>query len=68
MSFMNWIENRAARLGALDIALLKICVTAFVLMLAKLWPPLLTPDWKIFAGIFAITYIPLAVKLFIRKD
>ena len=68
MRFMNWIEGRVARLSALDIGLLKICVIAFALMIAKLWPPLLTPDWKVFGGIFLITYIPLAVKLLIRQD
>ena len=68
MAFWNWIEARAARLTALDIGLLKICVLAFGLMVAKLWPPLLTPDWKVFGAIFLITYIPLAVKMFIRKD
>jgi putative Mn2+ efflux pump MntP len=68
MTLWNWIENRVARLTALDIGLLKICVLAFGLMVAKLWPPLLTPDWKVFGAIFLITYIPLAVKLLIRKD
>ena len=52
----------------LDVGLLKICVLAFRLMVAKLWPPLLTPDWKVFGAIFIITYIPLAVKLLILKD
>ena len=68
MTFWHWIENRVARMNALDIALLKICVLAFGLMVAKLWPPLLTPDWKVFGAIFLITYIPLAVRLLIRKD
>jgi hypothetical protein len=52
----------------LDVGLLKICVLAFGLMVAKLWPPLLTPNWKVFGAIFIITYIPLAVKLLILKD
>ena len=68
MTLWNRIEGRVARLSALDIGLLKICVLAFGLMIAKLWPPLLTPDWKVFGAIFIITYIPLAVKLLIGKD
>ncbi|MCH1542372.1 MAG: hypothetical protein L7U45_04880 [Alphaproteobacteria bacterium] len=68
MTFWNWLETRVARMTALDIGLLKICVLAFGLMVAKLWPPLLTPDWKVFGAIFIITYIPLAVKLLILKD
>jgi hypothetical protein len=68
MAFWHWVESRVGRMTALDIGLLKICVLAFGLMVAKLWPPLLTPDWKVFGAIFLITYIPLAVKLLIRKD
>lgn len=68
MSFWNWLESRVDRMSALDIGLLKICVLSFGFMVAKLWPPLLTPDWKVFGAIFVITYIPLAVKLFIRKN
>ena len=68
MSMMSWMDARVARMSALDVGLLKICVLAFGLMVAKLWPPLLAPDWKIFGGIFLITYVPLAVKLFVAKD
>jgi hypothetical protein len=68
MTFWNWLETRAARMRVLDVGLLKICVLAFGLMVAKLWPPLLTPNWKVFGAIFIITYIPLAVKLLILKD
>ena len=68
MAFWNWIEARAARLTALDIGLLKLCVAAFVLMVAKLWPPLLTPNWTVFAAIFAVTYVPLMFKMLIKRD
>ena len=68
MTLWHWIDSRVARMNALDIGLLKICVLAFGLMIAKLWPPLLTPDWKVFGAVFIITYIPLAVKLLIGKD
>lgn len=68
MPLSDWINKRLTRLQSLDFGLLKICIIAFTLMVAKLWPPLLTPDWKIFAGIFLVTYVPLAVKLLIKKD
>ena len=68
MTFRAWIEDRVTRMTVFDFGLLKICVLAFGLMLAKLWPPLLTPDWEVFAAIFIITYIPLAVKLLIPRD
>jgi hypothetical protein len=68
MTFWNWLETRVARMRIIDVGLLKICALAFGLMIAKLWPPLLTPDWSVFGAIFIITYIPLAVKLLILKD
>jgi hypothetical protein len=68
MTFWNWLETRVARMRIIDVGLLKICALAFGLMIAKLWPPLLTPDWSVFGAIFIITYIPLAVKLLIHKD
>lgn len=68
MTWTSWVEARVTRLNALDIGLLKICVIAFTLMVAKLWPPLLFPDWRVFAGVFLLTYLPLAVKLLIVKD
>lgn len=68
MTFWNWLETRVACMRMIDVGLLKICALAFGLMVAKLWPPLLKPDWKVFGAIFIITYIPLAVKLLIRKD
>lgn len=64
---LNNLEMRMKRLGVLDFGLLKICVAAFVLMLAKLWPPLLTPDWTVFGAIFLVTYVPLMVKILVRR-
>lgn len=68
MAITEWMDRRIARLNWMDIGLLKICVMAFVLMVAKLWPPLLMPDWKVFGAIFLITYAPLFIKLVVRKD
>jgi hypothetical protein len=64
MKFKKELETRLARLGLWDIACLKICVFAFALLLAKLWPPLLSLDWKVYAGVFGLTYALLMAKLF----
>ena len=68
MTWTSWVEAHVARLNAFDIGLLKICVIAFTLMVAKLWPPLLFPDWKVFACVFLLTYVPLAAKLLMKSD
>ncbi len=66
--FSVWMQARVDNLNALDVGLLKVSVMIITLLVAKYWPPLLTPDWKIFGGIFLITYVPLMVKLFLRKN
>ncbi len=68
MAFFDWLNSRVTRMNWFDVGLLKVCVAAAVLLVAKLWPVLLTPRWEIFAGVFIITYIPLFVKLFMRGD
>lgn len=68
MGLLQWADQKTGKLRALDIALLKICVAAFALLLAKLWPPLLALDWKVYAAVFLLTYVPLAVKFFMGDD
>jgi hypothetical protein len=47
-----------------DIWILKFCVASCVLMLAVLIPALTTLDWKIYAGIFVVTYVYMIVRMF----
>ena len=48
----------------MDIGVLKICVAAFVLMIAKLWSPILSLDWYWYAVVFVVTYVFLLIRLF----
>ena len=59
MRLTNWLDKRVARMNWMDVGLLKICVIAFALMLAKLWPVILTPHWVFFAFLFLLAYGPL---------
>lgn len=45
MSFTTWANSRVKNLGWFDIKLVKWSTAGFVLMLAKLWPPLLSLNW-----------------------
>jgi hypothetical protein len=45
MSFTKRINAKISKLTWVDIGLTKWSVAAFVLMIAKLWPPLLSLDW-----------------------
>jgi uncharacterized membrane protein len=46
-----------------DIWILKLCVVSCVLMLVVLIPVLTQVDWKIYAGIFVVTYVYVIVKM-----
>lgn len=59
MTMQQWMDARVARLNWMDIGLLTIRVIAFALMIAKLWPVILTPHWAIFAFLFLLAYGPL---------
>lgn len=59
MPLITWLDKRVARMNWMDVALLKICVIAFALMVAKLWPVILTPHWAFFAILFLLAYAPL---------
>ena len=61
MSFLNWADSRAKKMGWLDMSMVKIAVFAFALTAAKLWTPLLGLDWYWYAVICILASLkPLA--------
>ncbi len=62
MSFNTWANSKAKKLEWVDVSLVKISAAAFVLMVAKLWTPLLSLDWYWYAMIFVISAIKPAYK------
>jgi hypothetical protein len=57
MNFTKWANNKIGKLTRIDIGLTKLSVAAFVLMIAKLWSPLLSLDWYWYALIFVVLAI-----------
>jgi hypothetical protein len=57
MNFTKWANNKLGKLTWIDIGLTKLSVAAFVLMIAKLWSPLLSLDWYWYALIFVVLAI-----------
>ncbi len=45
MGYKEWAEGKLKEMDLWDIKLVKWSAAAFALMLAKLWPPLLSLDW-----------------------
>jgi len=64
MNYWQWKDDIIKRMKVLDIGVLKICVAAFVLMIAKLWSPILSLDWYWYAVVFVVTYVFLLIRLF----
>lgn len=54
MSIFDWANDRIGRMTWVDLGLTKIAVAAFTLMVAKLWPPLLSLDWYWYALLFVL--------------
>lgn len=67
MSLFDWIDNKTRNWRWYDFGLLKICVAAFVLAVADLWPALLMPGWTVYGTIFLIVYIALLFRVFVLK-
>jgi len=65
MSSATWADSKvkAAKLGWVDVQLIKLSVAGFVLMIAKLWEPLLSLDWYWYAIIFVLAAIKPAYKV-----
>jgi len=60
MNFFEWTNKKIGKLTWIDIGLTKLSVAAFVLMIAKLWTPLLSLDWRWYGLIFVVlAIIPL---------
>jgi hypothetical protein len=57
MGFWKWADGKAKKMSALDIGLLKISVFFLALLLAKLYTPLLSLDWQVYALVFALAAI-----------
>ena len=57
MNLFNWADKKMAKLTWIDMGLTKLAVAAFALMMAKVWPPLLSLDWYW----YGLTWILLAI-------
>jgi len=62
MKLTVWADSKVKKLNWIDIKLVKLSVAGFVLMIAKLWKPLLSLDWYWYALIFVLAAIKPAYK------
>lgn len=57
MCLFAWSEKNIKKLKWYDIGIFKLCILSATLLLAKLWPPLLSLEWYWYAIVFALTFI-----------
>jgi hypothetical protein len=57
MNFSEWANNKISKLTWIDITLTKLSVLAFALMIAKLWPRILSLKWYWYGLIFLVLAI-----------
>ncbi len=60
----KWMNEKIKRYNWYDISLLKLCVLAFALMIAKLWNGILGLEWYWYLIFGIILMIPLSIKIF----
>lgn len=67
MRYLQWADEKIKRMSVWDVGILKICVMAFALLLAKFWPDILGFEWYWYGLVFLVTYIYLIFKIYIKN-
>ena len=60
----KWMKSKIKTMEPCDISMIKLSTAAFVLMIAKLWAPLLSLDWYWYLVIGVIVAIKPMYKIF----
>ncbi len=63
MALGTLADSKIKKLNWLDIQFIKLSVAGCILMIAKLWEPLLSLDWYWYAIIFVLAAIKPAYKV-----
>jgi hypothetical protein len=63
MGYFNWVDAKIRKYDWTDIGLIKLSVAGFVLMIAKVWTPLLSLDWSWYGIICVLAAIKPVSKL-----
>ncbi|MFH1360368.1 MAG: hypothetical protein ABIJ41_04945 [Candidatus Omnitrophota bacterium] len=67
MGYSEWMDEKIKKMSCWDVGVLKICLIAFALMVAKLWPIVLNLSWFWYGAIFGVTYAYLIYKIYLKK-
>lgn len=67
MSLFEWIDSKIKAMVWYDISLVKLATAAIILMIAKLWSPLLALEWYWYGLIFIAASIRPMIKIFKKE-
>ena len=65
MSLIKFWNKKIKTLDWKDVGLIKLSTAAFILMIAKLWEPILSLNWYWYAILFAIAAIKPFYKCYL---
>ena len=68
MSLMGWMDSKIKTMRWYDISLVKLTTAAAILMIAKLWSPLLALEWYWYGLIFVAAAIGPMIKIFKKEE
>ena len=63
-NMFGWMEKKMKKLHACDISMIKLSTAAFILMVAVLWPPILSLDWYWYLIIAVVAAIKPLMHMF----
>ena len=64
MGYFGWINEKVKKMEWYDLSLTKLSTAAVILMIAKLWEPILALEWYWYGIIFVLAAIGPCIKLF----
>lgn len=67
MSIFDWCNSKIPHLKWFDISLIKLSTAAFILMVAKLWAPLLSLAWHWYLIIALLAAIKPVMIMFKKE-
>ncbi len=67
MNLFTWLNKKIKLYKWYDISFIKLSSGAIILMIAKLWPPLLSLEWSTYLIIGIIAAIPPFYTMFKKK-
>ena len=64
MGYTDWANKKVKKMEWYDLSLTKLSTAAVILMIAKLWEPILALEWYWYGIIFVLAAIVPCTKLF----